>query len=275
MSTCSTPGIPDLYGLGIRLAFYSQSLSTLLVTLFRQEEEALYRVVNLIFQLALLICLVFLTVSNAIHAAEVLVALWLLVGALSSLTGDGIVFLGTAAGTARVGVYVVVCGYATWFWFAGVEGVVAAPEGCEVVAWFGRAEVEGPLRGFGKVVAVGGLGACVGMLGWSGKVVVERRRGYVKVGERTEEKKGKGKQRARTDVLLLAFSVAVLVLSVWSVEYIIRENHLVGVDDIFQVGQVIPLLVGAIGLAMTLFSVVYERRILEPRCWVLLGRHLS
>jgi hypothetical protein len=42
----------------------------------------------------------------------------------------------------------------------GVDSVVAAPEGCEVVGWFRRAEVYGPLGPFGKAVSIGGLVVC-------------------------------------------------------------------------------------------------------------------
>jgi hypothetical protein len=63
----------------------------------------------------------------------------------------------------------------------------------------------------------------------------------------------KAKSRVKTDVMLFSFSVTVMALSISSIEYLIRENHLVGVDDIFSFGQVISLLVGSIGLATTLF----------------------
>ncbi|KAK4182163.1 hypothetical protein QBC35DRAFT_510500 [Podospora australis] len=193
-----------------------------LVTLFRQQEEALYRAVNLILQLSVLICIVFLTTSNTIHASEVLIAFWLQIGALSSLTGDKILFLGTTAGTARILLYAALSSYATWFWFVGLETVLPAPDGCEVVGWFGRAGMYGALRAFSKVVSIAGLAVCVGMMGWSVKLWLEKREvKYVKVGEE-KHVAVVGVNRAQTDISLLSLSVTVIALSIGSIEYIIR-----------------------------------------------------
>ncbi|KAK0746917.1 hypothetical protein B0T18DRAFT_326773 [Schizothecium vesticola] len=180
---CAIVGVADLYGLGIRLGFYFQWLSTLLVTIFRQEEEALYRVVNLIFQLAVMTCLVFLTASDSIHASEVVISVWLLMGALSSLTGDGIVFLGTAAGTVRILFYAALSAYSTWFWFVGLDRLSATSSipGCDAVGWFGRASMRGPLRDFSKAASIVGLAACAGMLAMS-VVVMLRKRDSARVG---------------------------------------------------------------------------------------------
>jgi len=99
----------------IRLGFYFQWISTLLVTLFRQEDEPLYRVVNLVLQLAVFVCILFLTATSAVHAPEILIGLWLLVGGLSSLTGDGINPLNSLSGIARLAMYTAAASYSCWF----------------------------------------------------------------------------------------------------------------------------------------------------------------
>lgn len=109
--TCEIEGNRDLYGLGIRLGFYAPWMSTFLIALLRQEEEPLYRVVNLILQLAVFASLLFLTVNNHIYVFEVMIAFWLLFGALSSLTGDGISPVGTVSGFARLLLYATLSGY--------------------------------------------------------------------------------------------------------------------------------------------------------------------
>jgi hypothetical protein len=88
-SYCSVDGNRDLYGRGIRLFSHLQWISALLVTLFKQEEEQLMCMVNLILQLAVFTFLLFLTANEELYAFEAMIAFWLLFGALSSLTGDG------------------------------------------------------------------------------------------------------------------------------------------------------------------------------------------
>jgi len=69
-------------------------------------------------------------------------------------------------------------------------------------------------------------------------------------------------------MVLIAFSVA-------SIEYLIGENRLVGVNELFDVGQLIPFLVGAFGLVGALVSIVFTGEIFKPRCLVVFKHHLS
>ncbi|KAM7205774.1 hypothetical protein V8F20_003007 [Naviculisporaceae sp. PSN 640] len=317
---CPQEGTADLYGLGIRLGLYFQWVSTLLVTIFRQEEEALYRVVNLHLQLAVFACLVLLTVKspttdedNTLHPSEVIISLWLLLGgALSSTTGsEGLLYLRQRklAGLARLAMYTALAGYAVWFWLGGGLGLIdnrdgsmmkklslansgKGAENCdaekETVAWFGQAGLHSPaIRGFGKAASVGGLIVCVGLTGyclyniwkeWMGSTRGKYEAAATDSGQAKNSLLIKGpkqqkKQRPQVEITLVVTSLGGVILSVASVEYVIQANALQGVNDIFAVGQIIPLLVGTMGLLTTVISIFWENRILEPRCVRILGRH--
>lgn len=81
--------------------------------------------------------------------------------------------------------------------------------------------------------------------------------------------------RPRTEISLLGLSVSVIVFSVVSIEYLIRDNNIVGVDDIFAAGQLVPLVVGIFGLANSSASLFVGSRLLRPRCWLLFNWHLT
>jgi len=73
------------------------------------------------------------------------------------------------------------------------------------------------------------------------------------------------KGRPRTEVTLLGLSVSVIVFSVASIKFLIRDNGIIGVDDIFTAGQLVPLLVGVFRLANSVASLFVDRRVFKPR----------
>lgn len=231
--SCELKGNADFYGIGIRLGLYSQSLTTLLVTLFVQEEEGLNRVLNLLLQLAIFAGTLLLTNTGEIHAFEVMVVFWLLVGALSSLTGDGLSGVRSFSGTCRLLLYAALSAYGCWFWFIGLDTMQETP--CTQIVFFGGSTLDGWFRTFGKVIAIAGLGATSGMLVWAATVYVKERGG---ASRRTRY------HRPRTEITLMLLSIAMVILSITSTEYVLRENHIIAVDDIFNVGQVLAFLVG-------------------------------
>ncbi|KAK3386009.1 hypothetical protein B0H63DRAFT_190579 [Podospora didyma] len=269
-AACDVEGIADLYGLGIRLGFYFQWISSLLVTLFCQEDEPLYRAVNLLLQLAVFVCLVFLSATGAIHAPEVLVAFWMLIGALSSLTGDVISPFGTASGAARLLMYAALSVYGCWFWFGGLETLPGFLCGGTPL-FFGGDIANGPLRTLGKVVSVLGLLACTSLLVYSAFLAWKR----MQDNGSGDMKTTTSRARPQTEIPLLAISVAVIALSIASMERLVRENQLVGVDDLFAAGQIIPFIVGLAGLVNTVVPVVLFGKFLKPRCWLVFRHHLT
>ncbi|KAB5581209.1 hypothetical protein GE09DRAFT_465352 [Coniochaeta sp. 2T2.1] len=280
-SGCEVDGNRDLYGLGIRLGFYAQWIATLLVTLFRQEEESLQRAVNLIFQLAVFSSLVLLTANGTVHSCEVMIAFWLLFGPLSSLTGDGINPLGTLSGFARILVYAALSGYGIWFWLlGGVDSLPATP--CEPVVFIGGVSPHGGFRTFGNFISVLGMVVCASLILWAAVPAAKRAVCSLPGQPRTEiareEAKGTPRDPARrrqTEISLLTLSIFVIVFSIVSIEKLIHDNRVVDVDDIFDAGQLIPLLVGAVGLFNTLLLIPAEILRCRQRCWLLFGYHLT
>jgi hypothetical protein len=61
-------------------------------------------------------------------------------------------------------------------------------------------------------------------------------------------------------------SVTLIALSISAVEYLIQQNHLTGVDDILDVGRLIPFLVGVFGLGGALVSITLSGQIQKARC---------
>ncbi|KAI0382806.1 hypothetical protein F5Y04DRAFT_44064 [Hypomontagnella monticulosa] len=262
--SCDIVGDADFYGIGIRLGLYSQSLTTLLVTLFVQEEEEVNRVLNLLLQLAIFAGTVLKTNKSDIHAFEVMIVFWLLVGALSSLTGDGLSGIRSFSGICRLVFYAALSAYGCWFWFIGVDTMPGTK--CTQIVFFGRSTLDGWFRTFGKVIAIGGLGVTGGMLGWAATVFVK---------ERGDTSRRTRSYRPRTEVSLMLLSIAMIILSITSTEYVLRENHVGEVDDIFMVGQVLAFLVGLFQLLNTLIPIFFKGRLWAPRCWLLFGRHLT
>ncbi|KAI1395245.1 hypothetical protein F4819DRAFT_501186 [Hypoxylon fuscum] len=256
-------GNADFYGIGIRLGLYAQSLTTLLVTLFVQEEEGLNRILSLLLQLAIFAGTLLLTRTGEIHAFEVMIVFWLLVGALSSLTGDGLGGVGSFSGTCRLLFYIALSSYGCWFWFAGLDTM---PEiNCTQIVFFGGSTLDGWFRSFGKTIAILGLVVASGMLVWGVTVYIKRSRRNRRIRA----------HRPQTEITLMILSIAMVILSITSTEYVIRANHIGGVDDIFAVGQILAFLVGLLQFLNTLVPIFWKGRLWAPRCWLLFGRHLT
>jgi hypothetical protein len=81
-------------------------------------------------------------------------------------------------------------------------------------------------------------------------------------------------QRLQIDVGLFAVSILLLAFSIVSTERLIKDNHLVGVNDILETGQLIPHIVGAFGLLGAVCS-LYEGNLTKPLCLTLMGHHFT
>ncbi|KAI0844952.1 hypothetical protein F5Y00DRAFT_255632 [Daldinia vernicosa] len=257
-------GDADTYGIGIRLGLYAQSLTTLLVTLFVQEEEAVNRTINLLLQLAIFAGTLLSTYAGTIHAFEVIIVFWILVGALSSLTGSGITGIRSFSGTCRLLFYAALSAYSCWFFFVGQDTMRETP--CIQIVFFGKSTLDGWFQTFGKVISIISLVIVIGLLTWAATTYIKKGGG---------EKSRYCFHRPQTEITLMFLSMAMVVLSITSTEYIIRANNLSGVDDIFDVGQVLAFLVGLFQLLNVLIPIFFQRHLWAPRCWLLLGHHLT
>lgn len=266
LQTCPFSGNADLYGIGIRIGFYLQWISTLLATIFVPWEENIIRSLNLLIQSAVFLGLVLLTRQHEIRTIEPVITVWLLFGALSSLSGSGVNPLGKFSGFFRVILYSAVSGYACWWWFVGLDELLEGEPNCKIVAFFGGVPIDGPFRTFNKVASILGGAICIVFLLWSLLIAHRRITG-----------KGTIVRTVRTTarVELLVFSSVIVALSVAAAEYLITANQIMDVDNISSVGQLLPLISGVLGLTQVSFSIFWEKLYRRHRCWVIFGRHLS
>jgi hypothetical protein len=262
---CIFSGNADFYGFGIRLGTYFQFVATLLVTIFAPGEEEFYRALNNILQTAMFAGLILLTRSGDLVSIEPVLVIFLLFGSLSSLTSEGFSPLGKLSGLYRLLLYSGIAGYSCWFWFVGLDTTVKplAPAHCNLkeTAFFGQVSPRGRFRTFNKAASVMGLVVCILYLIWGAKK-------WLPTGRPGNLNTGRS-----TDVVLLAYSLTVILISIVGAEYIVRANHVQGVYDVNAVGQIVPLLVGALGLIETLkdvlLGVVGSG---PPRRWTYLGK---
>jgi H+/gluconate symporter-like permease len=134
--------------------------------------------------------------------------------------------------------------------------------------------MDGWFRWLGKVVSIGGLVACVCVFVWIASDYWRRRSYEEAATYEGSQSKSKAQERPQTDIALLAVSISVMALSIISTEYLIIDNHLVGVNDILDPGQLIPLIVGVFGLLGTV-SPLFEGALLVPQCLTIMGCHFT
>ena len=263
---CPFSGNSDLYGIGIRTGFYLQWISTLLATLFTPSQEDVLRIVNLLIQTAVFIGMVVLTVEEEIRPVEPIITIWLIFGALSSLSGSGLNPVGRLSGVFRVLLYSAVAGYASWFWFVGLDGILERHSECDTIAFFGATSVRGLFRTFNKVAAIFGVCICAFFLVWNAMAVIKRLNG--------QRHASPARRRPKVQIELLFLSSVIIIISIAAIEHLLDANQ-VKIDDVASVGQLLPLSAGIFGLTEVLWSVLRKRLWRRPRCWVLFTKHFS
>ncbi|KAM0339572.1 hypothetical protein ACHAPU_010872 [Fusarium lateritium] len=168
---CGLNGNQDLTGLGVRSAFYIQTISFAIAGEFLEAEAGYLHSSTVGLLLAVFIALLRETIRGSLLAPEVSVILWLFVLQLfASLrtvvktVPDGEKKVTAAAFlTFRLHLLLVFAyiGYATWFWFVGLD--MLPHTGCKEWAFFfARVNVRGWYRTlnkvtFGMLCSVGGL----------------------------------------------------------------------------------------------------------------------
>ncbi|KAF4428961.1 hypothetical protein F53441_14021 [Fusarium austroafricanum] len=124
LSACYFEGNGDLYGLGVRIGLYTQWAATLITTVADPHAENVVMVLNMLIQTALLLGLVILSARHEASVLDPVITFWLLFGALSNLTGDGVYILDHPTGSGRLILYAAVAIYYIWFWFTGWMGML-------------------------------------------------------------------------------------------------------------------------------------------------------
>lgn len=158
---CGLDGNPDLTGLGIRAAFYIQTLSFAIAGEFLDAEAGYLHSSAIGLLLAVFVALLRETVSGSLSAPEVAVVMWLFSLQLFAsgrtvrkTVPDGEKRVSTAAFlTLRLHILLVLAyiGYATWFWFVGLD-VLPHTACTEWAFFFSKVDVRGWFRTLSKVV---------------------------------------------------------------------------------------------------------------------------
>ncbi|CAI4217751.1 unnamed protein product [Parascedosporium putredinis] len=197
---------------------------------FTPAQEDVLRIFNLLIQTAIFIGMVLLTADGEIHPIEPVITIWLIFGALSSVSGSGLNPIGRLSGLFRVLLYSGVAGYACWFWWIGLDTMGDADADCQTIAFFGGISINGRFRLFNKVAAIAGGTICLVFLCWNVSAMVKRLNGNNYSGSR---------RRARVQIELLAISLTIIAISVAAIEYLLDANNITEIDNVVTVGGVV------------------------------------
>ncbi|KAI5847973.1 hypothetical protein DFP73DRAFT_543756 [Morchella snyderi] len=165
-NTCSLSGNPDLYGLGIRIGFYSQLIATCFANTFIPSETRGVQTVNLWFQFSLFVGLIFQAAREGtdFYAAESYIVVILLSGVVFTTFSYFFIYLAISRDDDKNGVFggavfTMICflillaglySYSLWFWWRGMDrmGVGA----CATYGFFvARVDLFGWFRTVNKV----------------------------------------------------------------------------------------------------------------------------
>lgn len=120
--TCGFVGNGDLYGVGVRLGLYLQWAATIGANTFLPQEASNMRTINGCFQLALLIGLLYTTITDPdVFATEVIVISFFGFGSTSTLQFPrNAQAQATAVGAfSRWFIFSGFVAYSAWFWWVG------------------------------------------------------------------------------------------------------------------------------------------------------------
>jgi len=158
---CGLDGNPDLTGLGVRSAFYIQTISFAIAGEFLDAEAGYLHSSTIGLLLAILVALLRETIRGSLFAPEVAVVMWLftlqLVASVGTVrktvpSGDKRV-LAVEWITLRLHVVLILAliGYQAWFWFVGLDSLPRTA--CtEWTFFFTKVDVRGWSRTLDKIV---------------------------------------------------------------------------------------------------------------------------
>lgn len=286
-----------MYGLGIRLGFYFQWITTSLANNFLPEEAITMRGINNAFQLSVLVGLIYLTRTGSsghsatVFAVEIFIVMILCLGGVCSGRGNGnavdVVIDGELHESAATTTYaehrVTAIGriiqfclgaalqlYALWFVYVGMDAM-AHPPCSRWVFFFAKVDLYGWYRTFLKVMFT--LSAVAVAI-----ILYRTLRCFVAVGHHVGFGKslamtlGFGEERpwwptrendgatvASRITTLKSMSVSLdLPFFVVFTEMTIKWNHIDGLGRIGSTGQLLPLVVGLSNLVKVLYKVGFK-----------------
>jgi hypothetical protein len=258
---CEVPGDPDLLGIGVRLGFYFQFASNILLIFKRPDEAASSIIVSSMLMSGYFIATIYSITQNNLAPGAIIPAIWFFVldgsakGAISLVTragGKALSFWNKAFFHLR---FCALAGFYLWFWFHGLY--VPHPAQCmEPRVWVVvNGGAYGAVRICFKVLSVIlGVFSVLGIIGilhdflkrfnesgsWAHRMSLKP---CIQENDDVDE----------TDVVWMAILVIVqgilpMLVAIIGVELEIRWNHLIGVQTISSTGQVFPLVVGGFSL---------------------------
>ena len=161
--SCGFDGNSDIYGVGIRVGYYTQALAVYFANMFLVSEAKSLRAVNSLFLLALSIVTVIYAYNAAsVHAIEVFILLQtgLCLGIVSIMEGTrySSKYIRVDKGTLIIRTILMNFGliYNLYFWWWGLDSMEPTPCGTYIF-YVVRANIYGPARTAMKVFAIIGL----------------------------------------------------------------------------------------------------------------------
>ncbi|KAF8464432.1 hypothetical protein BDZ91DRAFT_849723 [Kalaharituber pfeilii] len=131
-ANCGFDGDSDTYGLGIRIGIYTQWASNVIANWYVVDMGATMRVRATLFQMAMAVALMFITVRKPRpHAVDALIIIVILLGNACSLTSHTVRPRQwkhtTLGGRMRFLFFFLLSLYASWFWWSGMERFKSLP----------------------------------------------------------------------------------------------------------------------------------------------------
>jgi hypothetical protein len=150
--SCGFEGNPDLYGLGIRIGYYTQTLASWFANWFVLSEVVTLRKTNTLFLCAAIIALiVYVAHSGDVYAIEGFAPLQIGV-VLGTITisretsrTDGLLRVSVLQLATFLVLQLATHGYSLYFWSHGVEAMKPTPCGTYIFL-FARLSLKGPVR---------------------------------------------------------------------------------------------------------------------------------
>ncbi|KAL6789489.1 hypothetical protein GGI42DRAFT_337641 [Trichoderma sp. SZMC 28013] len=252
-----------------RFSFYSLWGSILLRTLFKPWEDA-YETLKIILLFANLLALC----KSGLDNSAVSVAIWqyLLIGPLSGLTLSGICRSRGPSGLFRIMFCLALSSYGCWFWFTGVDRF--SRPGCPEIVFFGGVTPHSHawFRTLCKVVYVAAVVLCAYLL-----VVNLWRTAESLWTNRTWSKPDESpRKRPQVELVLLLFSVALVGVLTYLVEYLIKVNGIeeTGVSRLQGVYEWFQFLYGSLRFMYIIRDTIFHGLYKRKRCWFIFGCHL-
>jgi hypothetical protein len=244
---CLVPGDPDVLGLGVRLGFYFQLFSNLLLGTIRPNDAANAFLINVFFIIALVCAAIYSSAKGNFPPGSIIACTWYPALAYVAL----IPFLFRPLPRNLPYSLVILCAavfmgtscFAVWFWYKGLDA--EHPHQCmdpRVFLFFNCSAV-GNIRTVFKVLALALL--VLGIVsGWSIHT-------FVVVALSLP---GNSSEVSEFGHRVFALGFIWLALSIVASELQLRWNHIVGTNAVDTTGQIIPLTLGVLSVVQAMFA---------------------